>query len=407
MRRILLLALAQCAVLGSLTAPAVVGLSILVRSLVGADAAPPALAMVVAAGSATAMVANPLFGWAADRSRVGRRVWLAGGAVAGLLASAAVVFAADAVWLAAAWMLAQAAYNACFGAINGLLSAHLTPQNRTRAAGVFSAASIIGALPGLALAALLPHSVTGMILAVPAVAAVAILLIARRLPDDDGPASRTGHVRPAIRPVLTRPFLAAALVRFVLSVELAAGLTFGLYLFLDRWRLPEVEAVRLVSLATLLGAVGVAATAALIASSPLARADPRSILAVGLVLLAAAMVGRGLATAIGPFLVATAVAGVGIGAGYTATRSLVQAALPPESSAFGLGIFNVANTLAPVVAPLLAGALLLPRSEPWLLDSYGTMYVLLAIPVLACLGALPWLRYSTGSRPMNFIRSSP
>ncbi|GAA4193767.1 hypothetical protein GCM10022219_16010 [Microbacterium oryzae] len=408
MRRILLLAIAQCAVLGSLTAPAVVGLSVLTRDLVGDDGAPSALAAIIAAGSATAMVANPLFGWAADRSRTGRRGWLVGGAVVGLLASGALISATHIAWLGAAWMLAQAAYNACFGAINGLLSARLAPADRTRAAGVFSAASFVGTLPGLALAALLPHSLTGMILTVPALATAAILLIVRRLPRDDAPstAAATGG-RPAIRSVLTRAFLAASLIRFVLAVELAAGLTFGLYLFLDRWHLSEADAVRMVSLATLLGAVAVTATASAIAATPLSKADPRRLLGAALVLVAAAMIGRGIATAMGPFLIATAVAGVGVGAGYTATRSLVQAALPPEASAFGLGVFNVANTLAPVVAPLLAGALLLPSPASWLPDAYGAMYVLLAVPVLACGGVLPWLRYSTGSRPMNFMRSSP
>ncbi|WP_324013356.1 MFS transporter [Microbacterium sp. JZ37] len=410
MRRVLLLALAQCAVLGSLTAPAVVGLSVMIRDMVGADAAPTALAGVAAAGSAAAMLANPLFGWAADRSRVpgGRRTWLVAGAIAGVAACAAVAFAPDVTWLAIAWMLAQASYNACFGAINGLLSEGLAPQDRTRAAGVFSAASLIGTLPGLAAAALLPTRIVAMTLVVPCIAAAAILFVALRLRRLPGRASAEPWRLGAVAALLTRRFVAVLAVRFVLALELAAGLTFSLYLFLDRWALEDALAVRLVSLATLIGALGVVATSVLIAATPLARVDPRRLLAPALIVLALAMVGRGLATEVLHFHIATALAGCAIGAGFTSTRSIAQAALPPTESALGLGVFNVANTLAPIVAPVLASTLIAPGLLPGLPDGYAVMYVLLAVPVLSCLATLPLLSYaSTGSRPMNFMRSSP
>ena len=396
MKRILLLALAQCAVLGSLTAPAVVGLSILMRNMVGAEAAPGALATVIALGSAAAMVSNPLFGWAADRSAVpgGRRTWLVGGALAGLVACAGVAFSADPTWLAIAWTLAQASYNACFGAINGLLSEGLAPDDRTRAAGVFSAAALIGTLPGLAAAAILPGSIVAMTLVVPCVAAAVILFVALRLPALSAPVSAQGRPRwrfAAVRAIVSPRFASVFTVRFVLSLELTAGLTFGLYLFLDRWSLDEALAVRLVSLATLLGALGVVSASVVIAVTPLSRVDPRRLLVPALVLLAAAIIGRGLAPDVLSFHIATAVAGLAIGAGYTATRSIAQAALPPAESALGLGVFNVANTLAPILAPVLASALIAPELLPGLPDGYAVMYVVLAVPVLACLATLPWL----------------
>lgn len=96
MRRILLLAVIQCAALSALTAPAVVGVSLLVRRMVGAAAAPSTFALIDAAAALTAMLAAPLCGLLADRtmSRLGRRrPWLLGGAVLGVLGSAAMAWA--------------------------------------------------------------------------------------------------------------------------------------------------------------------------------------------------------------------------------------------------------------------------------------------------------------------------
>ena len=102
MTRILQLAVMQCAALGALTAPAVVAVSLLVRRMVGNDSAPDVYALIDAAAALTAMIAAPLCGLLADRtmSRLGRRrPWLLGGAVVGLLGSAAMAWASGPVIL--------------------------------------------------------------------------------------------------------------------------------------------------------------------------------------------------------------------------------------------------------------------------------------------------------------------
>src|SRR5690554_5135714 len=89
-RRVLALGGLRALVMAALTAPAVVGLSLLVIEGVGADRAPGVLVTISALGSVAAMVANPLLGWCADRwpGRDGsRRWWLVGGAAAGLAGS--------------------------------------------------------------------------------------------------------------------------------------------------------------------------------------------------------------------------------------------------------------------------------------------------------------------------------
>ncbi|HJB63318.1 MAG TPA: MFS transporter [Candidatus Microbacterium pullistercoris] len=393
MKRVVLLALAQCLAMGALTAPAVVGLSVRVREFVEPDAAAGLLGAIISLGSLAAMIANPLFGWLADHTGR-RRGALTLGAVAGLVATVGVAWAPSPVALAAAWITAQAAYNMCFGAINGLISHGLADTDRTRAAGVLSSVSILGTLPGLAAAALLPHDVAAMMLVVPTIAAVAIPILALRLPrsarvDGAAPSRRPMEV---VRTVASRAFVVVITVRFVIAFELAAGLVFALYLFTDRWQIAETDAVPLVSLMTAVGAVGLVATAAIIAASPLRRAPARVLLGSALVGLAVATLARALAPNVLIFLLATLVAGCAIGAGFTATRSIAQAVLPPERSALGLGVFNVANTLAPAVAPVVAGALVVPGLLPWQTDGYGAMYLALSVPIVACLALLPLLR---------------
>lgn len=396
MKRIYALAIVQCAALGALTAPAVVGLSMMIARMVGDAEAPGALSIVVAAGSAAAMVANPLMGWCADRTPArygGRRIWIIGGAFGGLAGSVAVAFAPDPLALGLAWVLTQIAYNAAFAAVNSMVSRGLAPEHRVRLGAVFSAVAFIGTLPGLLAAGLFAEDTVTMILVVPLGAALLMTVMAVRLRDPDASAPRVrpeGRRFEELRAILTRPFLAAMTVRLVFAVELAAGLVFGLYLFMDRWALAEHDAARLVSLSTLVGVAGLLSASGTLA---LVRRTPREtrLLGVAAVLLAVAMIGRAVAPSPGIFIVATFAAGAAIGLGSVATRAIVQGLLPPDRAAFGLGVFNVANTLAPIVAPLIAAALLgLGRGV--VADPYAGMYVLLAVPVLGCLALLPAFR---------------
>lgn len=396
LRRIILLAVVQCAVLGSMTAPAVVGISVIVRRMVGAEAAPAALAMISAVGAATAMVANPLFGWLADRtrSRLGRRrPWLIGGGIGGLLGTAVMAWSPDVVTLAVAWLLTQAAYNACYGAINGLVSQGLPPEERTRAGGLFSAAGFLGTLPGLAMAAIFPTDIVPMLLTVPAIAAIVIIVIAVRIDDPPRPATlpRSGWARSGIAPLMTGPFIAAFATRFIIVVEMTAGLAFALYLFMDRWGMAEDVGVQLTSLSTLFGAAAVVAASLAIASTPARRIAPRTLLVASLMLLLVGMLGRGFAPTPWAFLAASLIAGIGIGTGMTSTRALAQGALPPHDSALGLGVFNIANTAGPIFAPLLAAWLLERADVLGFPDAYTGMYVLLAVPVVIVAGLIPLL----------------
>ncbi|MGO1482387.1 MAG: MFS transporter [Brachybacterium sp.] len=409
MTRILQLAVMQCAALGALTAPAVVAVSLLVRRMVGNDSAPDVYALIDAAAALTAIIAAPLCGLLADRtmSRLGRRrPWLLGGAVVGLLGSAAMAWASGPVILAGAWMLTQAGYNAVFAAINGLLAEGLAPADRTRAAGIFSAAAFLGTAPGLLVAALLAENVRAMLLVVPVAALAVIVPLALRIPDPPltarlpaAPRTPRRWLRAATSSdISTAPFLAVLAMRFLFSLQLSAGLTFALYLFLSRWSLAESAAVRATSLTTFTGVVGVVAGAVLLTSSRWRSTRMTPVLGVALGLLAVAMLGRALAPTLLVFHVATAVAGLSIGLGMTATRSLAYALLPASAAGFGLGLVGAAGSLAGLIAPLAAAALLTLSTSWGSADPYAGMYTLLALPALLGLALLPFTRARNAAR---------
>lgn len=397
MTRVLLLAVLRCVTLGALTAPVVVGLSVLLTDLVGNQRAPHILAIVISAGSAAAMIANPLFGWLADVTQgpLGRRrPWLVGGATFGFAGTAAMVWAPGPWWLLAAWVVTQAAYNACFGSLNGWVSEGLAPELRSRAAGVFSAAGFIGALPGLIVAGVFASNITVMLLVMPAVALVAVLVIGFRITDPKMSTSilHTRDWADGLRSVITRGFAGVWLVRFIFAVALSASLLFALFIFTERWEIERIEAIRLVAAATFVGTAGVVAASLALTLVKRRRWDDRQLLAGAYMVLGAALAVCGIAPDVRVFVAATFGAGVAIGVGYSCTRAIAHGLLPHDQSAFGLGVLNTATTAAPIVAPLIASALLALGGGLGLQDSYAGMLVLLGaltLPAVLLLRLVP------------------
>ena len=405
-RRVLALGGLRALVMAALTAPAVVGLSLLVIDIVGIDRAPGVLVMVSALGSVAAMVANPLLGWCADRwpGRDGsRRWWLLGGAALGL-AGSALVAVTDQVWvLTAGWMIAQAGYNGCFGALNGLVSTLLNPRWHQRAAGVFTASAYLGTLPGLAIAALAANHLAIMVLTFPVLALVIIVIAAPFLPTP--PATQEGSapgatrasalkkswLTPGVRRVLRGPFAVVILVRVVIAAELAAGLTFGVYVAMERWSATVTEAATFAVVMSVVGSVGVVTASLLLALPWSRRLGDRPWLLVALGGIAISSLGRAFAFEMPLFLAATFVGGLAIGCGMTATRSATHSALPSDESGLGLGLLNVGNTLGPIVGPLLAGGALGLGLFTAVGDDYVGMFVVLAVPALITMALVRWV----------------
>lgn len=392
MRRVVLLALAQASVLAALTPPAVVGLSLIAQRWGSAAEVPVLLSIAITCGSIAAMVCNPLFGRLVDQTPArlgGRRPWLVLGAIGGLAGSLWVASATEPLEVTLAWVATQASYNACFAAVNGLLSVDLRAQHRTRAAGLLTAVSYVGTLPGLAVAALFPTDTVLMTVLLPVVALAATGAVAS-IVADPRPGERPVAPRGELAALISRPFIIAFAVRFALGTELTAGLIYGLYLFQERWDLPVADAVRWVSLTTFAGALGLVAAAIVLALVRPARVSPAALLAVAVVGTSLAMLGRGFAPTPELFLVASVLAGASIGVGSTVSRAVVQGTVPPARAAFGLGVFNIASMGAAVVAPLIASAFLTAGAALLAEDAYLAYYVLFAAPMPLLL--IPLLR---------------
>lgn len=416
-RRVLALAGLRALVMAALTAPSVVGLSLLVIEAVGTERAPSVLVTISALGSAVALVANPVLGWCADRwpGRDGtRRWWLVGGAAVGLAGSLVVATAGEPWMLAAGWMIAQAGYNSCFGALNGLVSTLVTRSWHQRAAGMFVASSYLGALPGLAIAALAADQLALMVLTLPVVTLVVIVAAApfmpsptlanRALPEavegapNDGPTGSTPapasalKLSPGVRRVLRGPFAAVVMLRMVFAAELSAGLTFAVYVALDRWSMNAAEAAGFAVTMSVVGSAGIVTSSVLLALPWLRRIGDRSWLLIALVGLAASSVARGFAFEVAVFLVATFAAGMALGVGITATRSAAHAALPPHESGLGMGLLNIGNTVGPIVGPILAGWALALGILATAGDDYVGMFVVLTVPALLAMPLVRWVR---------------
>lgn len=405
-RRVLALGGLRALVMAALTAPSVVGLSLVVIQAVGHERAPGLLVVISALGSAVAMLANPLLGWCADRwpGRHGtRRWWLVGGAATGLGGSLLVATATEVWVLAAGWMIAQAGYNGCFSALNGLVSTLLNSRWHQRAAGIFTASAYLGTLPALAIAALAANHVALMVLTFPVVALVVIVVAAPILPTPPSTqagttpgatrasALKNSWLTPGVRRVLRGPFAVVVVVRLVIAAELSAGLTFGVYVAMTRWSATVTEAATFAVMMTVVGSVGVVLASLLLALPWSRQFGDRPWLLVALSGIAVSSLGRGFAFEVPVFLVATFVGGLAIGCGMTATRSATHAALPRDESGMGLGLLNVGNTLGPIVGPLLAGGALGLGLFAGAGDDYVGMFVVLAVPALIAMLLVRWV----------------
>jgi len=400
--RIAVFALLNLVLLGSLTGPVVVGLPASIARVVPEAERAPALAGVVLAGAVAALVANPLFGFLSDRtrSRFGRRrPWLLGGTLAGLGSCALVAEAESVPVLTIGWVLAQTSYNAALAALAALLGEQLEERQRAGAAGVFAAAAFLGTLPPLAIAALAPHRLDLVMLAMPAVALVVVCLCAATLGDSalTHPHPRSGVRRRGSLTVLrSRPSAAfwwVWLQRLLMHLAFSLATAFGLYFVMARLSLDTERASSIISVATLLGAAGIVVASIITGMIAGRRGRYGPYLAVAAVALAAAGVLRaGVTGDVTQLWLSALVGGLALGVFYAVDLALVLRTVPGGRAGAYLGVFNVAETLPQTVVPSVAVLLLgLGSGDPLSAsgDNYAALYLCAAF--VALLAVLPML----------------
>ncbi|GAA1996603.1 MFS transporter [Microbacterium pumilum] len=159
-------------------APAVGGLSVKIQSLVGLDAAPSQLGLVVGVASLFALIAQPIAGRLSDRttSKFGmRRPWIIAGATATTIA---LVFCglAPNVGLLLVWLcVAQTTVQFAFAAQGATLADQVPEERRGGVSGIVGAISPISLVVGAVLLTLLPTDLLRF--AVPALIGMVLALI--------------------------------------------------------------------------------------------------------------------------------------------------------------------------------------------------------------------------------------
>ncbi|MFY7067811.1 MFS transporter [Nocardiopsis changdeensis] len=404
MSRVYLLALVELASLGPLATALAVSLSLKVLEI-APESKEASLALVTTAGAVAALVSNPVWGHLSDRtrSRFGRRrPWIVSGAVLGAVSAVLMLLAPGVGWLAAAWALGQAGYNASLAALNAMLADQVPEEQRAKASGVFGAFGFLGLVPAMLIAAVFAENLAVVMLAMPLISLVIVGVVCAVVPDApvSGAGARERGIGDVFRAFLFNPlrvprFSLVWVQRCVMQFGYTIVGTFGLFYLIERLGMEQGEAVSLTSLATVAGA-GLN-TAAAFACGYLAsrRGNYGPFIVAATAAMAVSLLMKAYTGDVSVFWASTVVAGFALGVYYSIDLALVMRTLPAGEEGKFLGIFNLAKTIPQSVAPALAPlALAVGGPDPVTghENNYASLYLAGAVAVLLSLAVLPGLR---------------
>jgi MFS family permease len=337
-----------------------------------------ALALVLGAGAACSLVANPLFGALSDRtrSRFGRRrPWIMLGFAGGAVAIALLAAAPAVPFVVAGWCAVQTLLNAPFAALSAAVPDEVPAGQRGTAAGYLGLAFVVGIGLGTGLAVLAGAVTTGYLLC--AIAAVAFslpyVLLGRHTSQVPETAWRWGEFLRGfwINPVRHRDFGWGFLTRFLVNLGNAVVLLY-LFLFLsDVVGLADPAS----SVLVLTAIYSVAMLAAVVVAGTLSdRLARRRVFVTG---GAVVMAGAAVLIAVWPTWPGAVAGAVALGAGFGAYSSvdfalLTQVLPAARDRGKDLGVLNIASSLPQVIAPVIAAPIVT------VLGGYTALYLLAA-----------------------------
>jgi MFS family permease len=390
--------------LGSLLVPALVGLPLRITSIGTTLEPETALSVVTALGAATGLVCNPLFGAWSDRTRhrgPGRAGFVLGGALVGVTGLALMLLAHNLVAVALAWMLSHLGFSATFAALYGLLADLVDEPRQALVSGWFGAAAMGSIVVGLGLVAVLPRTLGVVLLTMPAltlpVVGVAFWHLVR-LPRQPAPPLLDRRPRAVLDALHGSPqYLLIWLQRFLVQLAYGIATAYGVFFLVRRAHLTANEAVTWVA-ASSAGAAALSILASLLVGSRAARHGSYGrYLAASAGLLGAALVAMTLGADLTAYVVASVLAGIGIGCYYAVDLALVMRTIPGQRAGLLLGLFNIARTLPQSLVPLAAPALLAVGGGDLIGDgpqNYAALYAAGLLVVLASLVPLRWITTS-------------
>ncbi|WP_165914543.1 MFS transporter [Streptomyces sp. AcE210] len=369
-------------------------LALQVQRTVGEQAKVGTLALITTMGALVAMVAQPVAGAVSDRtrSRFGRRgPWIVAGVATGGLALIGMAFTHSIPAVLALWCLVQIGYNFAMGPLSAVMPDRVPPEKRGLFSTVFGLGSMCGSLLGQIFAAAFEDRITTAYVVLATLATTLTVVFVTLNPDHpsrDTP-QESFRVRDFLGGLLPNPhkhpdFFWVFVGR--LCTNLSYFLVFGykLYILQDYIGLHD-EAIDHVPALALTAVAGLLPAAVI--SGPLSdRLGRRKVFVVA----SASLIGCAMLI---PFAVPTLtgmtamafLVGIGFGCFQGVDTALISQVLPSERSfARDLGVVNVAATLPQVLAPAIAGAVVL-----WL-GGYRTLFPLAM--AFALLGAVAVLR---------------
>lgn len=352
------------------------------------------LAVVLFSGAAVSMVANPVWGAFSDRtrSRLGRRVpWILGGVLLGAAALLLLSVAQTALWMVVAWSLVQLALNAAWAGAVAAVPDQVPVARRGLIGGMVAIAGTVGVLLGIKIA-----EVTGSIAQGYLVIAVVMLLLSLpyllgsrdvALPGDHDLAPldwrqllRSFWVSPREHP----DFAWAWITRLLVNLGNWIALNYLYYFLTDGLGYGEDDATaRLGLLVLIYGGCTVATTVVVGHWSD--RVGRRKVFVIWSgVLIGASSLVLGLWQDWPGALVAAVVLGAGFGVYQAVDFALITQVLPGAvDRGKDLGVINIASALPQVLAPAIAGLILVAvrelggsvatYGESWSLG-YGVVY---------------------------------
>ena len=328
------------------------------------------LAVISTVGAIIAMLAQPVAGLVSDRtrSRFGKRAqWIVGAALIAGLALIGMGTATGVVQIAISYVIMQIAINF----MQGPLSAILPDRVPRRARGTFSAlaglGSLVGAFGGQIVGAMFAQSVgTGYVIFAGIVIVVIVLFVvfnpdhsskdAEREPFSLGVFLHTFWVNPVKHP----NFFWAFLGRLLLYIGYFGVTGYQLYILQDYIGLGDGAAAALpvAGLLTLAGILVSTAIAGPLSDRLGGRRKP-FVFASSLIVAIAFLVPI-ISPTYGGWLLLCAISGLGFGA-FGAVDQALMADVLPSASSYGkdLGVVNIAATLPQVLAPAVAGGVIL------------------------------------------------
>ncbi|MDA2809418.1 MFS transporter [Nocardiopsis sp. RSe5-2] len=353
------------------------------------------LAVVTGVSAVFATLFNPIGGMLSDRSRTrwGRRnPWMLGGAL-GAVVFLAVMGMSPALWLlAVGWCIAQAMGNVYQAAITATVPDRVPAERRGSASAVMGIAQSLGMVAGSLVAArFVGRLELGYILLGAALVVVAVLFTALTHDPrgDELPPRTTGGPNPLVQQLkgfgsaLRSPdFTWAFTSRALMMMGFFAILGYQVYILSDYIALPEglspTDAVPVLTIANTVLTVACTAVIGPV-SDRIGRRRP-FVLIAGLIAASATVVPVLVPTFTGILVWAT-IAGAAFGVFMAADHAIVTLVLPAGGDAArDLGVLNIANAGPQIIAPFVAGGIVVLFG--------GYQYLFIVGAVLSLLGAL-------------------